>query len=258
MKRTEMQLLSTVLITALIIQVACLRHAMPKIQTEDKVFSSLEILEYKKVNNESKQLIVTSFQEDSLDLKLELLGTAVGSVKDPTAFIKDLITGRQGIYKRGNFIQEARLIQINTGEVVLEKNGRRKVLRISTRGKVWSKSDKGVPVVLASSKDQIVLSRQGLLNAAKKMPNILRGIKIKPYYQFDKVIGMAVEGVIQDSIIEDVGIRDKDVIMTINNQKIDSYQKALQVASKARNQLEIKVGLSRNGETRTINYRIRN
>ena len=53
-------------------------------------------------------------------------------------------------------------------------------------------------------------------------------------------------------------IKDQDVVTSVNNQKIDSYQKALQVFAKAKNYPEIKVSLLRNGEIRNLNYRFDN
>ena len=195
----------------------------------------------------------------SLDtLELELLGTAIGNIKDPIAFIKNLKTGRQGIYRLGNLIKEAKIVEIAMGEVVFEEAGQRSVLRLGNRGRAWCKIDQEtpLPVIETISEGKIVLSKSGVLKEANNIYKSLQGVKIKPHYQSDKVVGLMVDGITQGSIIEEAGIRNKDVIKSVNSQRIDSYQKALQVFRKVRNQPEIKVNLLREGQDKTLLYQI--
>lgn len=187
---------------------------------------------------------------------LELLGTAIGNTKDPIAFIKDLETGKQGIYKLGNTIKEAKIIRITKGAVDLEINGTKQTLWLRKAGSNYAAVNN--PAILSVDGENIIVSRNALLNETGNIIESVKQVKIKPYCESQQVIGMSIEGVAQDSLIAQVGIRDKDVVTAINNQKIDSYQKALQVFNKVRNQSEIKVSLMRNGETKYLNYRFDN
>ncbi|MCX5709081.1 MAG: hypothetical protein NTY14_08980 [Candidatus Omnitrophica bacterium] len=78
-------------------------------------------------------------------LKLELIGTAMGNRKDPSAFIKDLDSGKQGIYKLGSMIQRATVIKIAMGKVVLDVQGKEQILTMSERGKAWAHLDEDQP-----------------------------------------------------------------------------------------------------------------
>ena len=110
--------------------------------------------------------------------------------------------------------------------------------------------------IMTVSGDKIMVSKRSALKEAPKIYSTLRKVKIKPYYQSDQVIGLVVEGIDKDSLIEQAGIRNKDIIKTVNNQKIDSYQKALQVFRKAITQKEISLDLLRNGENKKLFYQI--
>lgn len=189
-------------------------------------------------------------------LELELLGTAVGNSKDPIAFIKDLKIGKQGIYKLGSLVKGARVIKIALGEVVLDINGQNETLRLSRRALSWTKREEELEAIISISDDQVTVSRKGLFNQARNIVSILPKLKFKPYYEANKVSGLMIEGIAQDSIIAAAGIRNKDVVKTVNNQKITTYQKALQVLSKARNQSEINVDLVREGKAKSVCYRI--
>ncbi|MFC1658447.1 hypothetical protein ACFL1D_03555 [Candidatus Omnitrophota bacterium] len=191
-------------------------------------------------------------------LDLELLGTAIVNIKDPAAFIKDLKTGRQGVYRLGNSIRQARVVKIAMGEVTLEKEGRRQVLRLSSRGRKWADAEKqDLPVISVSGND-ILVNRSSALNQAGQIFKALSKVKVRPYYQSDKIAGMMIDGIEEGSIIEQAGIRNLDVINTVNNQRIDSYQKALQVFKKARNQGQVTISLLRQGENKQLCYRLEN
>ncbi|MDO8748650.1 MAG: PDZ domain-containing protein [Candidatus Omnitrophota bacterium] len=189
-------------------------------------------------------------------LELELLGTAVGNTKDPIAFIKDLRVGKQGIYRLGSQIKGAQVIKIALGEVVLDVNGRKEILRLSRRALSWNSDSQGQAAIISVSADQVTVSRKGLFNQARNILNVLPALKFKPYYEANKVSGLMIEGIAQDSIIAAAGIQNKDVVRTVNNQKINTYQKALQVLSKVRNQSEINVDVLREGKVKNLRYRV--
>ena len=191
-------------------------------------------------------------------LELELLGTAVGNVKDPIAFIKDLRAGKQGICRLGSVVRDARVIEITLGEVILDVNGRKEILRLSKRALSPAKKEKEAPAIVSVSADYVTVSKKGIFNEMGAIMNALPKLKIKTYYEASRVSGMMVEGVTRDSIIAAAGIQDKDVVKAVNSQKINSYQKALQVLYKARNQSEINVDLLRGGQAKSLSYRITN
>lgn len=190
--------------------------------------------------------------------ELELLGTAVGNTKDPIAFIKDLTTGKQGIRRIGSVIGDARIIEITFGEVILDNNGKKESLRLSKRALSWAGAEEETGAIISMSSGEITVSRRGLRDEMGAIMNTLPKLKIKPYYEANKVSGMMIEGIDKDSIVAAAGIRDKDIVRSVNNQKIDSYQKALQVLHKAKNQPEISVDLLRDGQPANLRFRFTN
>lgn len=190
------------------------------------------------------------------ELNLELLGTAIGNTKDPIAFIKDLRTEKQGAYRLGSLIRGAKIIGISMGEVIFDRNGQIEVLRLSNRGKAWCGINQQTSPIFAAFGNQIVISKSALLSENPNLYKTVTNIKIKPHYQSDKVIGLMIDGIPEDSVIKAAGVRNKDIIKTVNSQKINSYQKALQVFQKFRNQSEIKVCLLRDGREKMLCYKI--
>lgn len=188
-------------------------------------------------------------------LTLELLGTIRGGSKNARAVIMDLETKKQGIYRLGDSIRQAKIVDILIGEVILERNGQKEVLRLSMGNRDWVKDYQ----IITELGDYIVVNKPGLLNAVSNLNlyETLGRIKVKSYYESGKVVGVMLDGIDEGSIIELAEFRNKDIITTVNGQKINSYQKALQVMKKAKNQSKIKVRLLRDGQVKMLNYRLR-
>ena len=56
---------------------------------------------------------------------------------------------------------------------------------------------------------------------------------------------------------KDLGLREGDVIRAINGQRLDSKQKAFQIAMKARSQATLSVELMRDNEIKTFSLPLR-
>lgn len=190
-------------------------------------------------------------------LGLELLGTAFGSAKDPIAFIKDIRSGKQGIYRNGNILKGAKITQIKLGEVMLDMNGKPISLKLKRFARASTQKGKKAALVEMVSDSEILIDKEGLARQPDTVINALKEIKIKPYYKAEKIEGLIITGVTEDSIFAQAGLSDRDIITAVNNQKIDSYQRALQIFSKAKSQAEIRVNLQRNGESKNLFYRAR-
>ncbi|MFA6217006.1 MAG: hypothetical protein WDL87_05070 [Candidatus Omnitrophota bacterium] len=188
-------------------------------------------------------------------LELELMGTVIGNIKNPVAYIKDLKTGKVGTYKLGHLIREARIIEITLGKVVFDREGEKEVLLANSRIKSKNKS---VLALVEVSPGSIEVNKRALLQDVASVYKSLGSVKIKPHYEAGVVRGVMIEGLDEGNIVQVAGINNNDIILTINNQKIDSYQKALLVAHKIKNQSEIKLNLLRNGELKRLTYHMSN
>lgn len=223
--------------------------------TESRELSSF-VKQEDPVSAPAEDKIAVEQEKTETAYNLELIGTAIGNTKDPSAFIKDLDSGKQSIYKMGSRIREAKVVKIALGRVVLDINGQEQILTLSARGKAWAHLEDTGKALISFSGDQILVNRSGLASESGKILKDFKRVKVSPYYDSNSVAGLKVEGVAPDSIMAAAGIHDKDVVTMVNSQKIDSYQKALQVLNKARGQNEIKVSVLRDGQPQLLSYKL--
>ncbi len=66
-----------------------------------------------------------------LQLDFRLVGTIIAGEENSYAVIEDETTGKQGMYKLGASINEATVLKIDKESIIVEKDGRTQVLRIT-------------------------------------------------------------------------------------------------------------------------------
>ena len=67
----------------------------------------------------------------SLQLDFRLVGTIIAGEENSYAVIEDETTGKQGMYKLGESINEATVLKIDKESIIVEKDGMAQVLRIT-------------------------------------------------------------------------------------------------------------------------------
>jgi hypothetical protein len=67
----------------------------------------------------------------SLQLDFRLVGTIIAGEENSYAVIMDETTGKQGMYKSGESINEAVVLKIDKESIIVEKGGRAHILRIT-------------------------------------------------------------------------------------------------------------------------------
>ncbi len=187
-------------------------------------------------------------------LDLQLLATLLNG-KSSSAFIKDLRANTSRVCRIGSVIQGAKVVNIAKGEVTLLVDGERR--RLTMAGLRIGPDEHGSGDLVESvSPDTMVIRKGELAKVRDQVFQELGKLKVRPQYDGKRVGGLRVEGIEDGSILTSAGIRNNDVIREVNDQKIDSYQKGLQVFLKARSRQEIKVNLMRGGEPRQLSFRL--
>ncbi|MFA5101115.1 MAG: hypothetical protein WC547_09560, partial [Candidatus Omnitrophota bacterium] len=132
-------------------------------------------------------------------------------------------------------------------ELVLKANNRNRSL--SGKAVVFSDPESGT----------IVVNKMQLMSQMLQAKDILGAIKIFPIPDpvSSKLGGFRVDNVPEGSLIEEVGIRNGDVIYSVQGQKLQTVQDAWSMFGKVQNQDRVEVVLMRNNQPVTIKYEIK-
>lgn len=190
-------------------------------------------------------------------LGLRLVGVVAGGPTTSRAIIEDTNARITGPYKIGDVVASATIATIASDRIFLTHNGQTKVLCLHTaqapRGpsgpSAARTADVNAPPSLATVKPPSPPSgRLGYIE------DLFRTATIEPYVKNGRTEGLKITGLEQSPLAGLVGLRDGDIVQTVNGQDLDSKQKAFQVLKKARTQSKIDIHVLRNGKARDLSF----
>ena len=196
---------------------------------------------------------------------LVLLGTVTGNPLLSRAIIKDLKTNAVGCYRISDIIAGASIESIEDTMVILLSAGQRQALTLSS-AEAQRKPDtlQQPPSLPKENKDTTqlppVTKNDSELPVAVQMNHLdtlLKKAVIKPYTVNGATQGLILDGLENVPFAGSIGLKNGDILQTVNGQQISSQQKAWQVFKKARSQPIMTLELLRNNETTTLVFDLR-
>jgi general secretion pathway protein C len=193
------------------------------------------------------------------ELNVALLGTIAGRPEISRAIIEDLETNVVSLYKIGDAVAAARIESIEKDLVVLIHNGRRRMLNMQTRESGARGIDKahevlpGNTVQTHKTTSVPIASRTQL----EEVEALLKSVVIEPYVVDDRVEGLRITGLENITQGKNLGLKNGDVIRTVNGHPLSSKQQAYQISRKARSQPILSIELMRGNKTRMLSFPVK-
>jgi len=207
----------------------------------------------------SQEAKINLEEMEETKLQLKLWGTVTGDTQQSYAVIEDTPKREQNLYRVGDSIQEATIKAILRAKVVLAVNGRDEVLAMEDvqQGPASRSFPPGArrPVSAAAPPartQRVSLRRTMIDNAINDVSKLMTEIKIQPHES-----GLALSQIKPNSIFRRMGLRNGDVLKSVDGQQIRSVDDALKLYESLKSADNVAVELQRRGRDRTINYNIR-
>lgn len=178
---------------------------------------------------------------------LRLLGTVLES--DPTqsiAIIRDMNSKILNIYRAGDSLSEYRIIRISRGAIILLKDGK----KISLDFPSGSEAE---PVV-AFAENEILLNRAALVKRMPGLNEALAQVLPVPHIVAGKIMGLKIAKIKDKELAAKAGIKEGDIIVSINDRKIENLQSALKVYQELSNEEKVNLQLKRGNEVKNLVY----
>ncbi|MCL2760280.1 MAG: PDZ domain-containing protein [Desulfuromonadales bacterium] len=198
---------------------------------------------------------------------LVLLGTAMGSARETFALILKSSTKEERVFRLGDNVFDAGTLISVQRYVVEVLNGKTRVkiftpdaLAQSQPATTSTSPGTAPPAtggIVAQGAGNFVIDQRALNAALSNIGQAMTAARLLPSTKDGKVEGFKASEVKPDGIFGLVGIKDGDVIVSMNDFTIDSPEKAMQALSALKGQNHIKLDLIRDGNPTTFNYEIR-
>ena len=197
-------------------------------------------------------------------LKLKLWGTVTGEERQSYAVIEDTQKREQNLYRVGDSVQNATLKMILRSKVILSLNGKDEVLgmeeltqksRARSRPARASASPASTPGAVRTQR--VSLRRNMIENAIQDVSKLMTEIQIRPHMEDGVAAGLALSNIKPNSIFRRMGLRNGDVLKSVDGSEIQTVDDALKLYENLKTASEVSVRIQRRGRERNISYNIR-
>ncbi len=209
------------------------------------------------------------------DLRVVLQGTVVAEdAAYSFAVIRDdAAGGKQKLLQPGEEIQGASLKAVLWRKVILERNGREEVLAMPeddlhrkrksgsplVAGEVPSEEARGVsPDAVRQVDDQTyVVDRGEFEGMISNVNQFMTQLRVRPYFVNGKPAGYLVSDIRPGSVIEELGIRNGDILQGVNGAPITHPEQAFAAYQLLQQESELTLEIKRGPETHVFNYQLK-
>jgi len=200
------------------------------------------------------------------DINAKLLGTTVST--NPNFSFATIAPKKekksQNYYVDDVLMEEARLYDVQRNIVFFVRNGRREFIQVDSLPAIYkSRLSAAVPVPAASSGgvkregNKVIISREKVEATLGDLNKIIQQARMVPHFEGGQVKGFKIFAIRPNSIFQQLGLKNGDVIQRINGTEINSVEKAIPMLQMARNESNISIDLTRRGAKQTLSIEIR-
>lgn len=189
---------------------------------------------------------------------LRLIGTVTAG-EESLALIN--VGKKVGVFRLSDeVVSDVTVVDIGRKQVVLDDHGsqRKLVLKKPKNSKVSAIQRSNEPTkhqgVVAVDDDRWQVSRSVANNARANLSSLLKTARMVPQVKNGKTVGFKLVELKKDSLLEQIGLKVGDLVVEINQVKLNSPEKALQIFQQVREANNITLGLIRNGKPKTFEY----
>lgn len=202
------------------------------------------------------------------ELKLKLWGVAVHADHSSYCIIEDLTTHKQDLYRINDVVTANAVVKdVEWDRVILDRDGQEEILELASgqggpprpvaavaAAPVPNQSTN--PHIQQVSESQYNIDRSEVDAALDNMNQLFTQIRAVPHFEGGKSTGFRLFAIRQNSLFDNIGLRNGDIIQSINGTEINDPSKALGLMQDFRNARQLSVTILRNREPLTLQYNI--
>lgn len=191
-------------------------------------------------------------------LKLKLVGTNLTSGSRALAIIEETSKKEQDVFELNDMVfEQAKLVEVNKESVKLDRSGKLEVLFMEedagSSTDVDSRSPASPP---PDDKTEFTVAESELNSELANLPKLLSQARAVPYFRNGQSIGMRLFAIRSGSLYEKLGLKNGDILKSVNNTSLSDPAQALKIFEQLKNEKNISVTTERNGQDVDLRYSI--
>lgn len=229
---------------------------------ERNLFNSADIGNNEAVDLSASQLPTTTPQKSTGAMRNPtLLGTVVAG-EESLALLK--LNNEAGVFRlQDEVAPELIVTEIGRKMVVVTDRGKRRELylnvvkpqtaqSVSKKGNTAGSAGQGIA---SDGDNRWRISKDAVENARNNLNVLMQSARAVPQVENGQTVGFKLVRLQRGSLLEQIGLRTGDLLVEVNQVKLDSPEKGLQIFQQLREANNISLGLQRGGKPMTFEYR---
>jgi general secretion pathway protein C len=194
-------------------------------------------------------------------LNISLLGTVSGDRQNTVAVIQETAKRTQSLYKEGDTIQNATIIKILRGKVILRVGDKNQILTMEET----STSSRKRPGLARSTRRRvrsqppttITLDRRLVSRSLENMNRLISQVRVRPHFKDGEADGLMLSQVKPNSFFSRMGLRNGDIIQGVDEEAITSPDDIMDLYEELKSGSSVSLQISRRGTNKTLIYRFK-
>lgn len=170
--------------------------------------------------------------------------------------IEDKSSNQSHILSFGDKIDEYELFALFKDYVLFRKNNKEYKLEIKEKEIPNFDIEEAKNEEIQIKENGAVINRNYLNSYVTNIDNIWNNITINEIKNGQFIDGFKIEKIKKKSVFEKLGLKENDVIKSVNNSELNSYAKAFEVFNDLANIRYLNIEILRNNELVELNYEI--
>jgi len=210
----------------------------------------------------SKQIKTEDLERTALNISL--LGTVSGDNENSVAIIQERAKRSQSLYKIGDTIQNATIIEILRGKVILRVGSKNQILTMEENTSASGPtSRKRLPQSINRRRDPsvagttITLDQSTVRRSLGDISKLLSQVRVRPHYKNGKPDGLMLSQVKPNTIFTRLGLRNGDVIQNVGGKTIENPDDIMGFYEELKSGSDVSLEIMRRGKKKALNYRFK-
>ena len=191
-------------------------------------------------------LVESDQQKANFDLK----GTVACNSSFGYIFVEEHASKKQKLYRIGDMIGSAKLVDITRNSATIRSGGRDTVIKIKATIEGPLLPDEPE----RSSSRNLTLSKKSVTDNLANLNEIMKQAIVRPFMNKGVQEGFIISNIAPDSLYEKMGLKNGDIVIDVNNRKLRGASDLLQAVNLMQTGARISVNIKRDNNPQTINY----
>lgn len=205
-------------------------------------------------------------KNDKPPIPMRLVGTVAGKTLYSYAVIEDPFQKTNKIFKLNDTIAPGvKLLEIYRNKITISRDGKREEIELGAQETAAQQrtpapprpASPPSPEVIQPSQTNFVVDRESVEAASQNMDKLLTQARLVPNFTGGVADGFRIFSIVPTSLFDKVGLRNGDIIHSVNGVELKDPEKAFQMYQLLKDSERFVIDLFRAGQKLSLNYEVR-